>query len=92
MKTIKTQTLKNIIKASKGKIFSVRFIKADGSIRDMICRISVHKYIKGTGSPMSEAKQLIRQRVFDMRKQAFRTIPIDRILSINVSGLKVDAC
>lgn len=89
MKT-KIDILRNTIKATSGKIFSVRFIKADGSIRDMVCRISVHKGVKGNGSPMSEAKRLIRWRVFDMQKQAFRTIPIDRILSVKASGLRIE--
>ncbi len=83
-------TLRGIIYGTKGRFFSVRFKKADGTIRDMNCRAFVRKGIKGTGYPMSKAKRLIRWRVWDLQKKGWRTIPIDRIISIKTSGLKVE--
>ena len=85
----KTSMLRNIISATKGQFFSVRFVKENGSMRNMICRTGVKKGIKGTGYPMSESKKLIRWRVYDMNKKAYRTIPIDRIRSIKTVGLTI---
>ena len=81
---------RSIIGGTKGKFFSVKFKKANGEIRDMNCRAFVKKDVKGTGYPMSKTKQLIRWRVWDLQKKGWRTIPIDRIISIKTSGLKVE--
>ena len=87
---IRNITLRSIIGGTKGRFFSVKFIKADGTERDMNCRIGVKKGIKGTGFSMSKAKRLIRWRVWDIQKKAYRTIPINRIISVKASGLKVE--
>jgi len=88
-KDFRTFLLRTIIDATKGQIFSVKFIKANGEERDMVCRTGVKRDIKGTGYSMSTAKKLIRWRVWDLQKSAWRTIPIDRIISIKASRLKI---
>lgn len=88
-KDFRTFLLRTIIDATKGQIFSVKFIKANGEERDMVCRTGVRKGINGNGYSMSKAKRLIRWRVWDLHKAAWRTIPIDRIISIKASRLKI---
>jgi len=88
-KDFRTFLLRTIIDATKGQIFSVKFTKENGDTRDMVCRTGVKIGIKGTGYSMSKAKQLIRWRVWDFQKNAWRTIPIDRIISIKASRLKI---
>ena len=83
MLLITAQEVKNVINLTNGKIFRINFKKADGTIRKMICRTSVKKGVNGNGHAMSEDKQAIRRRVFDMQKGEFRTIPIDRVIFIN---------
>ena len=51
-----------------GRIFSARFIKADGSERLMVCRRGVHKDLKGKGlAYRPEEKGLLG--VWDMQKR-----------------------
>lgn len=90
-KDFRTMLLRTIIGATKGQIFSVKFIKANGNERDMVCRTGVKKGINGNGYSMSKEKQLIRWRVWDLHKSAWRTIPIDRIIDIKASKLKVES-
>lgn len=88
-KDFRTFLLRTIIGGTKGQIFSVKFIKENGDIRDMVCRTGVSKGIKGTGYSMSAAKRLVRWRVWDFGVKGWRTIPIDRIISIKASRLKI---
>lgn len=67
------------IKKTNGKIFSVTFIKKDGTIRKMNARLGVKKDIKGVGLKFNPSeKNLIV--VFDMQKKAYRMINLQTII------------
>lgn len=73
----------------KGKVFSVAFTKKDGSHREMLCRFGVKSHLKGgewangqAGRPESHWLAI----VFDMGKQAYRSVPILRLHQIKVDG------
>jgi hypothetical protein len=64
-----------------GKIFSAKFVKKNGEIRSIRARLGVTKALVGgslTYNP-SEHNNLI---VFDLDKQAYRTIKFDNLLEI----------
>ena len=67
---------------SNGKIFSVEFVKKDGSIRLMNCRLGVTKYLKGGSSTLDPAKFIT---VYDLQSKGYRAINKDAI--INVKGV-----
>lgn len=78
---------------AEDSIFSVKFIKADGSERMMRCRTGVKKYINPQTKGMSDGQlQNLKDnnilRVFDMEKQAYRSIPCDSVLEIKGQGLQ----
>ena len=75
--------LKALIRSTNGKIFRVNFIKKDGTLRKMVCRIKVRKNVNGNGHPIGLHSAVIR--VFDMQKLAFRSIPLDRVLDLLVA-------
>lgn len=77
------------IKADHKKIFSAQFIKKDGTRRAMICRLGVTKGVKGVGMSYNPADHNIIT-VFDMRKNAFRSIPADRLLCFKMDGIKYE--
>ena len=60
----------------KGKIFSVSFIKRDGTERTMVCRLGVQKYLTGGKSVNDPSKHLT---VFDMQKNAYRNVALETI-------------
>ncbi len=70
---------------TNGRIFSVQFVKKDGTVRDMVCRKGVRKGVKGTGAGWSQGALKPLRTVFDMHKAAFRTIPTDRVVRVKVS-------
>lgn len=69
-----------------GHIFSVEFIKrTTGELRHMVCRIGVKSHLKGGTKKFSDTeKQLLT--VFDVQKNAYRSIPLDQIIRVKVNG------
>lgn len=87
METITTKKAKKVILNNEGKIFGVEFIKKDGTHRNMTARLSVRKGIKGKGLSFDpDSFNLIV--AFDMRKQAFRMINCDNLVSLSSNKRK----
>lgn len=73
----------------KGRVFSASFTKKDGSARDMLCRFGVKSYLKGgewangqAGKPEGHWLAV----VFDMEKQGYRSIPVNRLHQMKIGG------
>ena len=79
----------NIINKSEGKIFSAIFLKKDGTVRRMRCRLSVKKGVTGKGMAYNPIKRGLLP-VFDMDKNAFRMININTLTSLKVNGEKYE--
>lgn len=58
---------------------TVTFVKADGTVRKMNCRMGVTKHLKGGKSTLDASKYIT---VYDMTKAAYRAINRDTILDI----------
>ena len=69
----------HIIEGFKGRIFTVTFVKKDGSIRKMNCRMGVTKFLKGGKRTTDPNKYII---VFDMQNNAYRAVNKETILEI----------
>ena len=74
-----------LIKASKGSIFSVNFTKADGTLRDMVCRTGVSKGVNGRGMAY-EPQDYDLMPVFDLQCKAWRSIRLDAVNRLTVKG------
>jgi hypothetical protein len=79
------QEIKDLIRTSEGKIFSVRFVKKDGTERLMVARLGVTSYLKG-GTKAYDPADYDLITVFDMQKQAYRSINLQTILDIKVNN------
>lgn len=81
--------MRELILGTKGRIFSVTFVKANGEERKLIGRVGVKKFVKGTGGRYKpEDYDLIT--LFDMQKMAYRMVNLKTIkeLSINKQTIK----
>lgn len=65
--------------ADGGKIFTVKFLKKDGSERVMNCRLGVVKHLKG-GEKTLTPNYIC---VYDMQAQGYRSINPDTVISVN---------
>jgi hypothetical protein len=67
---------------SNGKIFTVTFLKKDGSLRVINGRLGVTKYLKGGSSTLNPADYIT---VYDLQSKGYRAINKSTI--IEVKGL-----
>lgn len=83
--TITQDQAKQLIKDTKGKFFTVTFIKKDGTERVMNARLGVKAYLRGGELPYNpEAKGLIP--VYDMQKHDYRMVNINTIKKLKIGN------
>jgi hypothetical protein len=82
---ISLEDAKNLIKDTKGKFFTVTFIKKDGTERVMNARLGVKVYLKGgTLAYDAESKGLLP--VYDMKAKDYRMINLNTITNIKIGN------
>lgn len=82
MKNI-SQAFASLLQQSNGKFVTLSFIKQDGTARTMNCRMGVTKALKGGTCTVNLDQYVV---VYDMQKQAYRSINKDTIVSISIAG------
>jgi len=85
MRAIKTVQQFREFVGTDGRLFSVVFIKRDGSKRSMVARLGVKKNLKGSGT-LYNTESRNNLVVFSMHDGSYRTIPIDRLLRVKAFG------
>ena len=78
--------IETLIENTEGKIFTVTFVKKDGSIRTMTARLGVKKHLKGGECTLNREQYII---AYDMQNQGYRAINRDTILSLVFQGATV---
>lgn len=71
------------------KIFSVVFEKKDGTLREMVCRLGVTRHLKG-GEMSYSPDDFNYLVVFDMQKEAYRTINVNTLRKFKLDGITYD--
>lgn len=81
-----TQTkAQDLIRKTKGKVFTALFTKTDGTKRKMNCRIGVSKHVNGNGLAYNPADHNLIT-VFDMHVKDYRTLSLDRLIALQING------
>lgn len=70
-----------IINNTRGKFFTVTFVKKDGTIRTMTARTGVKKGVTGTGLKFNPSERNLKV-VWSCDAKTFRMININTILGI----------
>lgn len=73
-----------LLKAQKGRMFKVTFIKKDGTVRDMVARFGVKHDLKGGTNNITHEMPYVT--VWDMQKHAYRNINLSTVLQIKAGG------
>jgi hypothetical protein len=77
--------VENLLKeTSNKKIFSVTFIKKDGSLRKMNAMRGVRKGVKGVGHSFDPSEKNLLT-VYDMQKLDFRFVNLNEIISFKAN-------
>ena len=89
MPRISKAEAKDLIKASKGKIFTAKNIKKDGSRRVLNGRLNVQKGVKGLGLGYNP-DDFNMMTVFDMQKENFRKLNVDTMYELAINKEKYE--
>jgi len=81
-----TQHIADSIKSTKGKFFSVEFVKRDGSTRKMTARLGVRKGITGKGLAFNPSERDLMV-VWATDKKNYRFINLKTITALKVNGI-----
>jgi hypothetical protein len=78
------QEVLQVLNAHKvsGKVFGVRFIKKDNTVRKMACRFGVRSHLLTNGTPSTVAHIPKYITVFDMQKSSYRNVNLDTLLQV----------
>ncbi len=88
MKTITTDRAKELIKESKGLIFSTTFIKKDNTVRTLTARTG-KKYKSKTGKEAPyKAQNYNLLPLYDMRIKDFRMLNFNTLLTLTINKTK----
>jgi len=68
-----------------GRIFSAFFQKVDGTMRQMVCRRGVRKYLRG-GEMRYDPIPRLMLPVFDLSKREYRILNVSTLVSFKVGG------
>jgi len=74
-------------KCGNGNIFTATFVKQDGTVRDMNCRLGVTKHLHGGESTTAHKPNLLT--VYDMQSAGYRCINLDTVTGITIAKNKV---
>ena len=78
----------SVVQSTRGRFFGVTFVKADGTLRNMTCRTGVSKHTSGGGlkyNPTERGNVI----VWDTSVKGYRTIKLDRLVSLRFGGKEV---
>jgi len=73
------------IQTAQNTIFSVTFIKKDGSERTMVARLHVKKGLNGKGMAYNPVEKGLLP-VWDMQKNGFRMINLKTVTELKIKG------
>lgn len=80
------QQMRSILDSTNGKVFSVHFVKKDGSYREMVCRNQVKKGTVGGVAGHAHIPHLYT--VYDMQAQGFRCVNLTTVKKIKCGSLQ----
>lgn len=72
----------------KGNFFRACFLKKDGTVREMTARFGVKKHLKG-GKLKYNPTEYNYIVVFDVEKEAYRTINMESLIFLRYNGKEV---
>lgn len=86
MKNFPKEQLPELIMDNKNRIFSIKFIKKDGSKRTMNCRVGVKKYLHGGCSTTKHISKYVD--VYDLKAKGYRKINLDTTYEVLANNTK----
>lgn len=81
-----TPEIKKITELVENKIFTAQFVKKDGTIRRINCRLGVKKHLKG-GEIAYNPSERGYLTVYDVQNKGYRMLNLNTLLSLTIDGI-----
>lgn len=78
--------VKDLVKHTNGRFFSVDFVKKDGTLRHMVCRTNVTKHLRG-GTKTTPNTVIT---VFDVQKKQYRCFYPETVKKLKCGNLSYE--
>ena len=89
MQTINKNKAKELIKESKGKIFSTSFIKKDNTVRVLTGRLKVTQYLKENAKEQPyDPNKYNLQPVYDLKAKSYRMLNFNTLITLSINKQK----
>ena len=89
MQTINRTTAKELIKESKGLIFSTSFIKKDNTVRILTGRLQVTQHLKKNAKKQPyKPSDYNLQPVYDLKAKGYRMLNFNTLLTLSINANK----
>ena len=88
----KVDMVKTAVAGTKGRFFTAKFLKADGSPRVMNCRIGVKKHLQGgdaTYNGKDAEKGDVTIGVYEQHSEGYRCFKASRVTELVIDGNSV---
>jgi hypothetical protein len=85
IETITRAAAVEVINRTRGKFFTVKFVKKDGSVRVMNARVNTKKGVNGSGMSYDPAPKALKP-IYDVKKGAWRMINLNTIFEVKCNG------
>ena len=87
MKTINKTKAKELIKDSKGKIFSTTFVKKDNTIRTLTSRTGKQYTPTGKAAPYKPSDYNLIS-LYDMKVKGWRSLNLNTLITLSINKTK----
>jgi hypothetical protein len=89
MQTINRTRAKELIKESKGLIFSTSFIKKDNTLRVLTGRLKVTQYLKENAKEQPyDPNKYNLQPVYDLKAKGYRMLNLNTLITLTINKTK----
>ena len=85
LRSLKKEEVLPLLQANRNKIFTVSFVKKDGTKRIMNAMLGVKRHLKGGQLPYDAAACGLLP-VFDLQKKAYRIVTLASVYNIKTDG------
>ena len=84
--------LREAIEDTKGRFFTIFFLKRNGELRKMTCRTGVRKCLKGNdgvGALRAKSSNTNLVSVFEMQINGYRSFDLERVVSFKCGNIEI---
>ena len=82
-----SSSLKDMIKSSNAKLMTVTFIKSDGTLRTMLCKTNIKRFLSKKPNKHKVVRNDNLISVYDCESKGYRSFKLDSVVSFKCGNI-----